>query len=117
VLQTAALLLSGVTPVLILWDALPKALQALPAALASVAAGVLGTFRFRDNQGRWALSQETLEHELFNFKNRIGPAYPREIDPEAALARFVKAVEGLVINETADWRRVASVEPLSPGKG
>jgi hypothetical protein len=102
VLQTAALLLSGVTPVLMLWDALPKALQALPAVLASVAAGVLGTFRFRDNQGRWAFAQETLEHELFNFKNRIGPAYPRGIDPQVALARFVKAVEDLVINETAD---------------
>lgn len=116
ILQTAALLLSGVTPILILWGSLPKPLQALPAAVATVATGLLGTFRFRDNQARWAISEETLGHELFNFKNRIGPAYGLDVDPEIALVQFVKTVEDLVINETADWRRLTSAEVPSPQK-
>ena len=48
--QRGAILLGAATPVLILWSSLPKAFQALPAALASVAAALVGTLGWLQNK-------------------------------------------------------------------
>ena len=58
--QSAAIALAAATPVLILWSSVPKAVQALPAALASIAAGLVGTFRWLQNKTRFAYTAEAL---------------------------------------------------------
>ena len=46
------MLLGAITPVLILWDDLSAALQALPAVLGSVSAGILAIYGWQDNKAR-----------------------------------------------------------------
>ena len=48
--QSAAIALAAATPVLILWSSVPKAVQALPAALASIAAGTRGNLPLAPEQ-------------------------------------------------------------------
>jgi hypothetical protein len=46
--------------VLILWTSVPKPVQALPAAIASVVAGLVGPFRWLDAKTRYAYTAEAL---------------------------------------------------------
>ena len=71
--QSAAIALAAATPVLILWSSVPKAVQALPAALASIAAGLVGTFRWLQNKTRFAFTAEALKSEriLFETERRL----------------------------------------------
>ena len=49
--QGGAVVLAGLTPILILWTGVPKAVQALPAALAAILAGLVAVFGFPENKG------------------------------------------------------------------
>ena len=103
VFQTAAVLLGSLTPVLILWSEVPKALQALPAALAAVAAGIVGIFHFPENKARYSFTAEALKSERVRYATRTGP-YGRGHSDEQALDRFVSRTEELAMQEVADWR-------------
>jgi hypothetical protein len=94
-------LLSGLTPVLILWTSLPKPLQALPSALAAVAAGVAGSFSWRDNRVRWKATQELLKSELSLFDVSAG-TYKE--GGAAALNIVALRVEELSGRELEQWR-------------
>ncbi len=94
-------LLSGLTPVLILWTSLPKPLQALPSALAAIAAGVAGSFNWRDNWVRWKATQELLKSELSLFDVSAG-TYKE--GGAAALNIFALRVEELSNRELEQWR-------------
>jgi len=113
VFQTSVVGLSGLTPVLILWSAVPRPLQALPAALAAIAVALVGTFRWRDNQARFATAGETLKSELVYFQTRSTKWYDRKLDDNEALDNFVTRVESLVLNETAEWRADLTKRPES----
>jgi hypothetical protein len=104
VFQSAAIALSAVTPVLILWSSLPKALQALPAAVASVAAGFVGTFRWLQNKTRFAYTAEALKSERVLFLTRTPPRYGLEVTEDAAVAAFVARIEEITMTEVAEWR-------------
>lgn len=102
--QTAAIALAAATPVLVLWSSLPKAVQALPAALASVAAALVGTFHWLQNKTRFAYTAEALKSERVLFETRTPPRYGVEVEEDQALAAFVTRIEELTMGEVAEWR-------------
>ena len=116
VFQTAAVLLGGLTPVLILWSELPKALQALPAALAAVAAGLVGIFRPLHNKVRYSFTAEALKSERVRYATRTGPLYGRELSADEALDNFVARIEDISMTEVGEWRgEFARATGGSPG--
>jgi Protein of unknown function (DUF4231) len=104
VFQSAAIALAAATPVLILWSSVPKAVQALPAALASVAAGLVGTFRWLQNKTRFAYTAEALKSERILFKTRTPPRYGLDVTEDEALAAFVARIEEITMTEVSEWR-------------
>ncbi len=61
--QSAVVILGALSPVLILLPGVPEAVQALPAALAAIPAGVGGFWRWQDNWVRFAYTAEALKGE------------------------------------------------------
>jgi hypothetical protein len=102
--QILAVVLSGLTPILILWNELPKPLQALPAALAAIVTALNGIFQWKDNYTRFAYTGEALKSELFKFQTRTTVDYARDVDDQQALENFVYRIEQLRENEVTDWR-------------
>jgi Protein of unknown function (DUF4231) len=124
VFQTATIVLGGLTPILVLWTSLPKTIQALPAALASVAAGLSGVFGWRDDWVRFAHTAEALKSERIYFQTRTGERYRRELDDDDVLENLVAAIEQLATSEVSEWSasyraparvgRDAASEPTRP---
>ncbi len=103
--QVAAILLSGITPILVLW--LPDcwdAWAALPATLAAIATGLLGIFQWKENYIRFAYTGEALKSERIKFITRTTKPYDSALEDKAALSRFVTRMEALVMTEVTDWR-------------
>ena len=101
VFQTLAVVLSAITPVLILWTDLSPVLQALPAAGAAISAALVGIYGWQENKARFAFTAESLKSELVQYETRTGP-YKGASD--RALDRFVTRVERIGMDETAQWR-------------
>jgi hypothetical protein len=99
--QTSAVLLGAITPVLILWTELSLVLQALPAALASVSAGLVGIYGWQENKARFAYTAEALKSERVKYETRTS-VYRG--DPARALSRFVARIEAIAMAETSEWR-------------
>jgi hypothetical protein len=104
IFQTAAVVLGGLTPVLILWSDLPEAVQALPAALAATAAGLVGIFRWPHNKTRYSFTAEALKSERVKYATRTGPRYGRGRSEDEALESFVARIEDIAMTEVAEWR-------------
>ena len=102
--QAAVIVLSGLTPILILWSNLCEALQALPSALAAIAAGLLGIFQWRANYVRFAYVCEALKSERLKFETRTTADYDKGLDDHVALSNFVARMERIVMREVSDWR-------------
>lgn len=102
--QAAVIVLSGLTPILILWTDLSEVVQALPAALAAIAAGLLGIFQWRANYVRFAYVCEALKSEKLKFETRTIADYDKGLDDHVALSNFVARMERLVMREVSDWR-------------
>jgi hypothetical protein len=79
IFQSAAVVLGGLTPVLILWSGLPKAVQALPAALAAMAAGLVGIFRWPHNKTRYSFTAEALKSERVKYATRTTSRYKHDL--------------------------------------
>jgi len=103
-LQSAALILGSLTPVLLLWSSLPTALQALPAALAVIATGLTNIIRPRESWARTAFVREALKREHHLFDMRCGERYARDLSEADALDRFIAEVESIGASEVADWK-------------
>src|SRR2546428_6851577 len=72
--QMSIIVLGALTPVLILITDLPKWAQALPAAVASMAAGLGSMFHWQENWVRRASTLEALRAELLKYKTRTSTA-------------------------------------------
>jgi len=70
--QVGVIVLSGASPVLLLFTDLPKPVQALPAALAALAAAIAAGFHWHEDAVRWAATREQLKSELRQFNTRAG---------------------------------------------
>jgi hypothetical protein len=99
--------LGALTPVLILVSqtySISKWIQALPAAIASIVAGLSGTFHPRENWAARAAALEGLESELFKFKTKVSELYAPQVDPQTALDNFVQRVDRINQEELGNWR-------------
>ena len=102
--QSAVVVLAGLTPVLALWEkVVPEPFQVLPAAVASVAAAIIGLWSWQENWVRFAATAEALKSALVKFQTRTGEAYGASLDEETVLNNFVVRIEGLASGELAAW--------------
>jgi hypothetical protein len=114
-LQISTIVLSGLTPILILCD-IPKPLQALPSALAGVSAALYGTLRPRDSYVRVTYVLEALKSEKFKFETRTTQDYSRDLDDYRVLENFVIKMESLVASEISSWRTLDKKSEASTNK-
>jgi len=101
--QTLIIVLSGTTPVLVLFTGLPKPVQALPAALAALAAAIAGSNHWYEDTVRYAAAREQLKSELRQFRVR-GGAYTSGLSDEQALEAFVVKTEAVIMSELSKWQ-------------
>jgi hypothetical protein len=87
--QFAAVVFSGITPILILLDNTPKFVQAIPPAIASISAG-LAVYNWRASGVRSTIALASLESERLHYELRVGTEYGSERSEEEALASFRK---------------------------
>ena len=111
IFQAGIVVLSGLTPILILsGDPISKPLQALPAALAGILAAFTGVFQISESYARFAYTAEALKSEKLKFETRTTKDYQIAVDEAdadeyKALNRFVGKMEDLVMSEVTDWRQ------------
>jgi hypothetical protein len=102
--QVAAIVLAGMTPIVILINGSPKWIQAFPAAAAAMASALVGTFHWRENFLRFANTAEALRSEKVQYDSRVGKLYGHSVDDATAFDTFVQRVEAIVSSETTEWR-------------
>ena len=107
--QFAAVVFSGITPILILLDNTPKFVQAIPPAIASISAG-LAVYNWRSSSVRSRIALASLENERLNYELRVGPEYGSGVSEEQALAHFREKVTQINLGVLRDWERVVLEE-------
>ena len=129
IFQNAVIVLSALTPVLILWGNAaddgsrqwlgvgpPSALvQAIPPALAAMLASVISSYQWREQWTRFGFTAEMLKSERVKFETRTTADYRG--DQEAALDTFVARIENLISAEVGDWRTLFQSAEFKPSKG
>lgn len=100
----ATIVLSGLTPILILWGDLPAVAKALPPALVAVLIGLSGAFQWKENYLRFALASEALKSERVKFLTRTTRAYNATVSDDLAIQNFVVQIERIAMSEAAEWR-------------
>ncbi len=103
--QFAAVVLSGITPILILMDNTPKYVQAIPPAVASISAG-LAVYNWRLSWVRSRRAADSLENERVNFELRIGPDYNSSLPDEKAIENFRRNVMQMQNETLEEWEKV-----------
>jgi hypothetical protein len=110
--QTLIIILSALTPILILWTEIPKPLQALPAALASIAAGVIGIYHFHENWISSKNTAEALKNELLAYETRTTELYRTNLSDFKALDNFVIRIRDIQKDQITEWSTFETkVEP------
>ena len=103
--QAAIITLSALTPVLILITDLPKWAQALPAALAAIAAAMSNSFNWKENWIRRSSTLEFMIAEQVRYETRASPAYSLDLSQDEALDNFVQNMTALNLMEVSNWER------------
>jgi hypothetical protein len=114
VFQTSAIMLSGLTPVLVILQTLAEDYQswrifltiliALFPASVAVITGLDSVFHWKDNYLRFAQACETLKNEKKKYLSRTTQRYSQNHSDHQALTNFVLRITQVVIKETEDWR-------------
>jgi len=115
--QVAAVVLAGFTPVLILFESIPKVWIAIPPALAALCFGLDGLLQCRESWVRFAFARESLKEEAFKYASRTSERYGRELDPEVALDNLASGIVELTYRERAEWKERALQSAGQPKKG
>ena len=86
--QGAAIVLSAVTPVIVVVESLPVAVRGIPAVIATIALAASNLFAWRENWARYTQTAGALERERLWFDTRTGPyAGVGDANARFALAR------------------------------
>ena len=107
--QILVIALGSLTPILIMVSeneslAIPKWLQALPATVSAIVAGLSAIFHWRENWVSRAVALEALQSELFKFNTRTSEYYSPKIEPQEALDNFVRRIDRINQEELGNWR-------------
>lgn len=113
-LQASTIVFSAITPLLLLSPAVPPVLQALPATVAAVAAGLQGVFKFREKLLGFALAGELLKAAKLRFEIRTEALSPEDPNYAAVLAEFADHINRIVLDETREWRQQMSTPKRTP---
>lgn len=108
VFQILVIVLSGMTPILILATD-SKVTQAIPAALASILAGLMGVFQFSEHWTRRSATAELLKSELIKFETRATDDYSDNLSEADVIRNFVLKIEAIQADAVAQWRRSREV--------
>lgn len=102
--QISIIVLSGITPILILVGNIPAILQAIPPAIVTIIIGLSGVFQWKENYLRFAYTSQALKSEKIRFETRSSKEYDRKMDAADALSRFVTRVDIIAMGEMEEWR-------------
>lgn len=102
--QIITVLLASTTPLLILWGKPAPVIQAIPAALAAVTAGLINRFHWREDSVRFSSTSELLKSERIKCETRTTTAYDLSRTREEALDSFVTRIEQFAVSELGEWR-------------
>jgi hypothetical protein len=102
--QRAALILTAITPVLLLvpWDYV-NILAAATSARVAIATGLLHIYGWRENYIRYGYTWHALQTEKYRYLTHATKDYPED-DREKAAQTFARRIEQLVMAEVTDWR-------------
>jgi hypothetical protein len=118
VFNTGTVVLAATTPVLILWQppGVTPIWQAAPAALASLFATLIGSYRWREDWIRYAVAAETLRSERTKYITRTTQDYGLSLSDSEAFDNFVYRMESLAISEVSEWRNQLAQKTNEPNK-
>jgi hypothetical protein len=106
-LLVASVVLAGSTPLLVLVSELPKVVQALPAALASMLSGISAIYSFPDRIAAYGRARDAIESQRVRFENRLPP-----YDDDESFGTFAERIEQAISSGVAEgraaWLRGAS---------
>ncbi len=111
--QFAAVVFSGIPPILILLEHTPKYVQAIPPAVASIAAG-LAVYNWRLSGVRSRIAAEALESERLNYELRVGSDYGSHLSEDEALTNFRNNVTKINLGVLQEWKSVVIKEANQP---
>jgi hypothetical protein len=103
--QAIAVVLAGITPVLVVIEELPVAVRGLPAAIAAMALALSNLFQWRENWLRFTQTAGALERERLWLDTRTGP-YAAVEGGATRLERFVERASMIVASEYAGWQEM-----------
>jgi Protein of unknown function (DUF4231) len=72
-LAIASVVLAGTTPLLLLVTGLPKVVQALPAALASMVSGVTAIYAYTGRISAYGRARDEIQSQRVRFENGLSP--------------------------------------------
>jgi len=113
--QVAVIVLSGITPLVILATD-SKLVQAAFPALAAICAGILGICQWQESWRRRAITLENLRSEYVKFDTRTGDDYAQGLTEDEAISRFVLKMEAILEGEVSEWQRLKASQ-TEPGAG
>ncbi len=114
--QLMAIVLSGITPILILIDQLPEVIQAIPPAIVTMLVGLGGIYQWKENWLQYAQTHETLKNEKLKFETRAGN-YGFRLNETTALDRFVTRVSDITLGEVTEWQQRMRETSAAMGEG
>jgi hypothetical protein len=102
-IQTLVIVLSGITPVIVIADAHPFWHGLFP-AMSAIFAGLLGIYQFHDSWMRRSVAAESLRREHSKYITRVGTDYGLHLTADQALNHFVVNIEDIAADEVSQWR-------------
>ncbi len=115
IFQVAVIVLSGITPLIILATDSKLAQAAFP-ALAAICAGIVGIYQWQESWRRRATTLENLKSEYVKFDTRSGDDYALALTDDEAISRFVLKMESILEGEVSEWQRIRGPKS-EPGAG
>jgi hypothetical protein len=111
ILTIVTLVGSVLTPILLLYDfpqgsKYPKVIQALPSAIAGLAAAINSAFRFRESWVQNYYTLSALINEYQKFMVRATPDYGPEKAASDVVSNFQNNMSRFVMSEVESWRAV-----------
>jgi hypothetical protein len=105
IFQVAVIVLSGITPLVILATDSKLAQAAFP-ALAAICAGILGIYQWHESWRHRATTLEALKSEYVKFDTRSGDDYALTLTEDEAISRFVLKMEDILGGEVSEWKQL-----------